>query len=185
MTLTYSKYDKLQRGDQAPEFSLPGVDGKTYSLKDVQGKKAVAIVFMCNHCPFMRPKFKELVRLQTEYAEKGFQLIGINSNDVEAFPDDSFEAMQKETEVQGFNFLYLFDESQEIAKAYGAACTPDPFLFDKDLKLAYHGRIDDAHEKPAEEASHHDLEEAIQAVLEGKEAPASNPSMGCNVKWKQ
>jgi peroxiredoxin len=184
MALTYSGYTVLPRGSPAPDFSLKGIDGNEYSLSSFQGKKAVLIVFMCNHCPFVIPKIKKLVELQQEYGDAGLQVIGINSNDVSEYPEDSFEKMKEFVIEKKINFPYLFDETQAIAKAYGAQCTPDPFLFDAGLKLAYHGRIDDAHQKDSEHATTNELEEAIRLVLDEKEAPGKTiPSMGCNIKW--
>ena len=145
MTLTPSNYSVLRKGSLAPEFDLPGVDGKNHSLSKYTGKKAYLIVFMCNHCPYVKPKMKYLKELQGKYAGRGLQIFGISSNDANSYPEDGFEMMKKVSAEKAFKFPYLLDESQETARAYGAACTPDPFLFDSQKRLAYHGRIDDAH----------------------------------------
>tara|TARA_Y100000310_G_scaffold345709_1_gene468621 strand:+ start:23043 stop:23603 length:561 start_codon:yes stop_codon:yes gene_type:complete len=185
MTLTPSRYDVLKKGDIAPEFNLPGTDGENHSLGKHSGKKAYLIIFMCNHCPYVVPKFRYLKELFDNYEDKGLIVIGINSNDTDSYGEDDFEHMKQYSKEEGFRFPYVLDETQEIAKKYGAACTPDPFLFDKDLKLVYHGRIDDAHQETHEEAKTNELEEAIQQVLEGKEVTIKEePSLGCNVKWK-
>ncbi len=182
MVLMYSQY-KLKRGDKAPSFALKGVDGKVHSLEEFKGMP-VLVIFMCNHCPYVKPKFPYLVELQEKYKGK-LQIIGINPNDAEKYPEDSFEKMKEYAERFGFNFLYLRDETQEVAKAYGAVCTPDPFLLDREHRIAYHGRIDDAHGKPHSEATTSELEEAIEQVLEGKEVSIpSLPSCGCSIKWK-
>ncbi len=179
MVLTYSKY-KLKRGDDAPNFELKGIDDKVHSLREFEGKP-VLIVFMCNHCPYVKPKFNYLNKLQSK-----IQVIGINSNDTEKYPEDSFEKMKEYSKKYGFEFLYLIDETQEVAKSYGAVCTPDPFLLDKKHKIAYHGRLDDAHGKPHEEATTAEIEDAINELYEkGKVSIASLPSCGCNIKFKE
>ncbi len=185
MTLTASSYKVLSKDSSAPDFSLPGVDGRTYSLADFEGKKALLVIFMCNHCPYVVPKMDYFVELQKRYGSDGLQVVGINSNDARNYPEDSFDKMKEYAEEHGFNFPYLHDETQEIAKAYGAVCTPDPFLFDKELKLQYHGRFDDAHGKPHSEGKTSEMEDAIKQVLAGKEVAVETlPSIGCNVKWK-
>jgi len=177
MTLTYSSYKKLGKGDSAPEFDLPGIDEKNHSLEK---GKPVLIIFMCNHCPYVIPKFDYFIELQDKYP--GLLVIGINSND---YPEDSFEKMKEYAEKYSFNFLYVFDENQETAKAYGAECTPDPFLFDGDLKLVYHGRFDDAHAKIHEDGKTSEMENAIKQLLAGEEITVETlPSCGCNIKWK-
>ncbi len=185
MTVTPSNYTVLNKGSPAPEFKLPGTDGKLHSLKDFSGAKACLVVFMCNHCPFVKPKMKCLKELFGKYQGKGLAMFGINSNDTQAYGEDDFNNMKRVAKEQGFKFPYLLDETQETARAYGAACTPDPFLFDAGMRLAYHGRIDDAHEQPHERAKTNELEEAVKQVLAGQEvAVKEEPSYGCNVKWK-
>ncbi|MBI4043824.1 MAG: thioredoxin family protein [Candidatus Diapherotrites archaeon] len=185
MALTSSSYKVLQRDSPAPGFSLPGIDGKTHSLKDFADRKAFLVVFMCNHCPYVQPKISKLVELHEKHAQKGLGMIGINCNDVSKYPDDSFENMKRFSMERGIKFPYLLDESQQSARSYGATCTPDPFLFDARQMLAYHGRIDDAHGQPHSMAKTNELEEAIQQTLAGKEVTIQTlPSMGCNIKWK-
>ncbi len=186
MVLTASSYKVLQGGSKAPDFGkLKGIDGKLHSLQEFKGKKALLIVFMCNHCPYVQPKIAKLIELQSLYGKKGLQLVGINCNNIEEYVDDSFEKMKEFVKEKGINFVYLIDESQESAKKFGATCTPDPFLFNEKMELVYHGRIDEAHGKPHETAKTNELEQAIQELLEkGKVSVAPLPSMGCNIKWK-
>lgn len=173
------------KGTKAIDFSLKGTDGKTYSLDSFKGKKALLIVFICNHCPYVVPKISWFIELQKKYQAKGLQIIGINSNDPKQYPEDSFEKMQKYSIDGKYNFAYLFDETQQTAKDYDAQCTPDLFLFNEKRELVYHGRIDDAHEKPHSSAKTNELEEAIIQLLNGKEITIQTlPSMGCSIKWK-
>lgn len=184
MALLQSETKKLKTGDAAPDFSLPGVDGRSRSLADYRGAKALLVVFMCNHCPYVQAKFSRLNEIHSKYSRQGVAMVGISSNDAENYPDDSFENMKRVAAEQGFRFDYLYDESQEVAKKYGAVCTPDPFLFDKDLKLAYHGRLDDAL-SPEKKAADFIMEKAIDAVLSGKKPDKDFlPSQGCSIKWK-
>ncbi len=183
MALTESDYQRMKKGTLAPAFSLPGTDGKTHSLHEFKGCKALLIVFMCNHCPYVKPKMAELLRIQKDYSSKGLAVVGISSNDVATHPDDSFENMKKVAKEKGFNFPYLYDESQNVAKAYGATCTPDPFLFDSNFKLIFHSRIDDTH--GADPATKHEMHNAIGEFLsQGEITLKEKPSMGCNIKWK-
>jgi len=183
MVLTESK-EKLQLGDEAPEFSLPGIDDKTHRLSEISDANAVLIIFMCNHCPYVQAKFKTIKDLQEKFKSAGLVVIGINSNDVEKYPEDNFEKMKEYAQQYGFNFIYLLDQTQEIAKAYGAQCTPDPFLFDKEKKLVYHGRFDDAH-GPDKTPTTHEMQDAIQSVVVGGFVKSDQkPSMGCSIKWK-
>ncbi len=185
MTLTYSSYKVLARGSRAPDFRLKATDGKTYSLADFKGKKALLLIFMCNHCPYVVPKMDYFVELQGGYSGEGLQVVAINSNDAVNYPEDSFDRMKDYVLKYGFNFPYLFDERQEVAKAYGAECTPDPFLFDSDLKMAYHGRFDDAHGKSHAEGKTSEMEDAIRQLLAGQQVTVESlPSFGCNIKWK-
>ncbi len=185
MTLTYSSYKVLAKGSRAPDFSLKATDGKTYGLADFKGKKAILVIFMCNHCPYVVPKMDYFVELQERYEDEGLQVIAINSNDTVNYPEDSFDKMKEYAERYGFNFPYLFDETQETAKAYGAECTPDPFLLDSDLKLIYHGRFDDAHGKAHQKGKTSEMEDAIKQLIAGQEVTVESlPSCGCNIKWK-
>lgn len=176
----------LPLGTTAPEFSLPDVNGKTVSLADFRGKKGLLVIFMCNHCPFVKHLRDALAAFGKEYQAKGLGMVGISSNDVANYPDDSPEKMKAEAAEAGYTFPYLYDETQEAAKAYKAACTPDFFLFDGDLSLVYRGQFDDSrpgNDKPVTGA---DLRAACDAVLAGR--PVSDeqkPSIGCNIKWKE
>ena len=175
----------LPLGTKAPDFSLPGVDGKTVSLADFKGAKAFLIVFMCNHCPYVIHVAPELAKLAREYQEQGVAVVGINSNDVASHPDDSPEKMAEEVKSRGYTFPYLFDESQKVAHAYRAACTPDFYVFDKDQKLAYRGQLDASRPDSGIPLTGQDLRAALDAVLAGKPTPDDQkPSIGCNIKWK-
>lgn len=174
--------DKLKIGDEARAFELLGVDGKNYSLENFKGRPFL-IIFMCNHCPYVKAKIDYIKELQREYENK-VTIIGINSNDAEDYPEDNFENMKKYAEEGNYNFVYLVDETQDVAKAYGASCTPDPFLFNSNMKLVYHGRINDQME-PGDDVSEHDMKKAFNLVLENKEIDFEvHPSIGCSIKWK-
>ena len=174
----------LATGSLAPSFSLPSVDGKFYSLSSFKDVKAFLVIFMCNHCPYVIPKIKVMKDLQLHFKSRGLQVIGINANDPVAYPEDDLASMKKFAEENALNFPYLFDASQDVPKAYGAVCTPDPFLFDANKKLVYHGRFDDAL-SPGETPATSDMADAIDAVLDGKRPEKDFlPSMGCSIKWK-
>jgi len=175
----------LPLGTAAPDFSLPDVDGKTVSLADFADAPALVVIFMCNHCPYVKHVAAGLARLAREYQQRGVAVVGINSNDVANFPDDAPAKMAQEVELRGYTFPYLFDETQEVAKAYQAACTPDFYVFDKDRKLAYRGQMDASRPGSAVEVTGQDLRAALDAVLAGNPAPQDQkPSIGCNIKWK-
>ena len=186
MALTYSS--PSTPGAQAADFNLLGVDGKTYSLTDFKDAKALVVLFMCNHCPYVIAVQDRINALAKSYGTQGVKLIGINSNDVVNYPDDNFENMKKCAKEKGYIFPYLFDESQAVAKAYNAACTPDPYLYENvggKFLLRYQGRIDDSW-KDEKAITRRDLAEAIDAVLSGKPVKTDQkPSMGCNIKWKK
>jgi peroxiredoxin len=183
MALTYSKGMAL--GTPAPPFSLPATDGKTYSLNDFREAKTLVVVFTCNHCPYAMASEDRLIALQRDYADRGVRFVAINPNDDRAYPDDSFDNMVKRAKAKKFNFPYLRDESQEIAQAYDAACTPDIFVFGRDRTLVYNGRIDD-NWKNEEAVTRHDLREVLDALVEDREPrlPDVVPSMGCSIKWR-
>jgi peroxiredoxin len=184
MSLTASKM--LSLGTAAPDFNLPDTSGNMVSSNNFNDAPALLIIFMCNHCPFVKHVLDKLVELIKEYQEKGVTVVGINSNDVSEYPQDSPELMAELSKEKGFTFPYLFDQTQEAAKAYQAACTPDFFLFDKHRKLVYRGQLDDS--RPGNEIpiTGADLTAAINAVLESREVTIKQkPSMGCNIKWKQ
>ncbi|WP_372479073.1 thioredoxin family protein [Halomicrobium sp. HM KBTZ05] len=181
-----SEDDVLQRGDEAPAFELPGTDGETYTLDAFADREALLVVFTCNHCPYAQAKFDELNRLAAEYDEVA--VVGISANDPEEYPDDSFEKMQELVDDGTVDYdAYLFDESQETAAAYGARCTPDPYLFADDggtFRLAYHGRLDDA-TNPDDEPTQREMQAHIETLLAGEEITAeAKPSRGCSIKWK-
>lgn len=185
MALTYS--EKIPLGAPAPEFALPGVDGRIWRLADFTGSKALVVIFMCNHCPYVKAVQGRINTIARKYAAKGVALVGINSNDATRYPDDSFEAMKQVMREKGYVFPYLFDETQDVARAYDAVCTPDIYVFSPkgtDYLLAYHGRIDDNWKDEAA-VTRRDLEDALEAILAGG-APAAEqiPSMGCSIKWK-
>ena len=166
-------------------FSLPDVHGNIISRADFQGKPLL-VIFMCNHCPYVKHIRPELARFAREYQAKGLGIVGINSNDVENHPADSPEKMKIEVEEAGYTFPYLYDESQEVAKAYTAACTPDLFLFDSSHALVYRGQFDDTRPNTGENPNGRSLREAADAVLAGKPVPSEQkPSIGCNIKWKK
>jgi peroxiredoxin len=174
----------LKIGARAPDFSLPGTDGKTYSLASFADKKALVVCISCNHCPYVQAAEDRMIAFQRDFGPKGVQLVCINPNDDTVYPEDSFEGMKQRAKARGFNFTYLRDESQAVARAYGAQCTPEFFVFDKDRKLAYHGRIDDGY-KDAAKARRHDLRDAAQAVLDGRAvAEPVTMAMGCSIKWR-
>ncbi len=175
----------LPLGSAAPVFSLPNVDGRTVSLSDFADKPALLVIFMCNHCPFVIHLRPELARFAKEYQAKGLAIVGISSNDVEAYPQDGPEQMKKEHATAGYTFPYLFDGTQSVAKAYHAACTPDFFLFDKERKLVYRGQFDDSRPKTDIPITGADLKAACDAALAGGPVtPDQKPSIGCNIKWR-
>ncbi len=172
-------------GMTAPAFSLADTNGKTVSLNDFKSSSALLVMFICNHCPFVKHIRAELARLGLEYQKKGAAIVAINSNDAVKYPDDSPAKMKEEANAAGYTFPYLFDETQQIAKAYRAACTPDFFLFDKNHKLVYRGQLDDSRPNNGLPVTGRDLRAALDATLAGKSPAAQqNPSIGCNIKWK-
>jgi peroxiredoxin len=169
----------------AASFRLPGVDSKTYALENFSDKSVLVIIFMCNHCPYVKSVLQRLIALQLETEHQGVQLVGINSNDVERYPDDSMGNMQKITKEKGINFPYLLDASQETAKAYNAVCTPDIYVYGTERKLLYRGRIDDNWEHE-EKVTQRNLKEALDCIVAGKVVPGEQiSSIGCSIKWKQ
>ena len=175
---------KLEIGDNAILFSLPGVDGDTHSLYEYQDKEAVAVIFTCNHCPYARAWEDRIVSIQSDYADRDIQVLAINANDADKYPDDGFPQMQQRAEEKNFSFPYLQDESQELAAAYGAERTPEVFLLDSDRKLVYHGAVDDNYDDPNAVQEHY-LRDAIEAVLSDEEPSTSQTRpVGCTIKWK-
>ena len=170
----------------APDFHLPDAEGNFISLGDYKESPALLVIFMCNHCPFVKHILDDLVDLIPDYQAKGLAVVAINSNDVESYPDDCPEKMAELARKKEFTFPYLYDETQEVAKAYRAACTPDFFLFDAERKLVYRGQMDDSRPGNGVPVNGDDLRVALDAVLEGKDVSAEQkPSIGCNIKWKQ
>ncbi|MCZ6805819.1 MAG: thioredoxin family protein [Deltaproteobacteria bacterium] len=174
----------MQLGTRAPSFSLPNVDGETRSLDSFSDAELLAVVFTCNHCPYAIASEDRLIEIQNDYGARGLQIVAINPNDAEKYPDDSFEQMKVRAADKGFNFPYLRDEGQEVARAYDAACTPDIFVFDRDRQLIYNGRIDDNWQQP-DQVTRHDLRAVLDAALEQGTVDFDHvPSMGCSIKWK-
>ena len=175
----------LPLGTQAPDFSLPNVDGRTVSLAEAVGPKGTVVMFICNHCPFVKHVADQLAALGRDSLPRGIGMVAISSNDVSTHPADSPEQMVHEAEDRGYAFPYLYDESQDVAKAYHAACTPDFFLFDGERKLVYRGQLDASRPGNDIPVTGADLRAAIDAVLAGKPvATEQRPSLGCNIKWK-
>ena len=173
-------------GSEAPAFNLPDtVSGRNKSLDELKSDIATIIMFICNHCPYVKHVQTGLVELANDYLPKGVNFIAINSNDVLNYPDDSPENMKAVAERLGYPFPYLFDETQEIAKAYDAACTPDFFIYDKDLKLVYRGQMDDSRPGNGKPVTGADIRKALDELIAGSEISGHQiPSIGCNIKWK-
>jgi len=174
----------LALGTPAPAFNLPDTTGKMVSLADFRGKP-VLVMFICNHCPFVKHIAGPLAQLGRDYKDRGVGIVAISSNDVANYPDDSPEKMKEEVKRSGYTFPYLYDESQAVAKAYRAACTPDFYLFDTEHRLVYRGQFDDSRPGNALPVTGKDMRAALDAVLSGKDVPGDQkPSIGCNIKWK-
>ncbi|MBS1683736.1 MAG: thioredoxin family protein [Bacteroidetes bacterium] len=185
MALTPSHMIDL--GSPAPFFSLPDtVSGQALSLDALKGGQATVIMFICNHCPYVKHINGQLVQLANDYNAKGIAFIAISSNDISAQPDDAPEQMKRVAEELHYPFPYLYDESQAVARAYEAACTPDFFIYDKDLKLVYRGQLDDSRPGNTTPNDGKDIRAALDAILSGdKPSPRQRPSIGCNIKWKK
>jgi peroxiredoxin len=175
----------IELGTPCPDFRLPAPDGSLHGLADAEGAPAVLVVFLCNHCPFVQHVADSLAELTKTWQAEGLVTFGIQSNDIETHPQDGPEAMAEESVRRGYSFPYLLDADQSVAKAFGAECTPDFFLYDGDRRLVYRGQFDET--RPGEGEPHGaDLECAIEAVLEGRPVPAEqHPSLGCNIKWRE
>jgi len=179
------KSDKRALGSPAPDFDLMGVDGERYSLSSFGKKHVLVIMFICNHCPYVQAIEDRFIALQRTFESEPVQLIGICSNDPTDYPDDSPESLKKQWQQKEYRFPYLIDDSQETAKAFGAVCTPDIFVYNEKRQLAYHGQLDDNWQHP-EKVTREDLKIAIEALLSGKALASSQvPSMGCSIKWKK
>ncbi len=176
----------LPLGTVAPAFRLPDTDGKLVGLDDFKSARAILVAFICNHCPYVKHVRHELAKLGREYQEKGIAVVGVNSNDAVNYPDDSPAMMVREKAEVGYTFPYVFDETQEVARAYNAACTPDFYVFDQARKLVYRGQLDGSRPGNSIPVTGTDLRAALDAVLAGQPvSPEQRPSMGCNIKWKR
>jgi len=177
----------LPLGTKAPDFNLPDtVSGKNISLKNFEGKKGLLVMFICEHCPFVKHVKTELANIGKDYISQDLGIVAISSNDVENYPDDSPENLKLMAEKEGFNFPICYDETQEIAKIYQAACTPDYYLFDSEFKLVYRGQLDDSRPSLDIPVTGKDLRDAIESLLTGKPiSEEQKPSLGCNIKWKK
>jgi len=175
---------KLKAGDQAPDFDLIGIDDKNHSLNSYKDFDGLLVIFICNHCPYVKAKVDAINEIHEKFKDR-VALVGINSNDPINYPDDSFENMKKIAKEKGIKYDYLVDDSQEIAKKYGAMCTPDPFLFDKERKLVFHGRIDNAM-NPDDTATEKTMISNIEKLLAGEKIEKNfDPSIGCSIKWRE
>ncbi len=185
--MSYTESNMFPLGSEAPPFVLPDtVSGKIIRLADIASDKATVVMFICNHCPYVLHVNEELVKLANHYIAKGIGFIGISSNDVDNYPQDGPEKMKEHAEKLKYPFPYLYDESQNVARAFDAACTPDIYVFDKDLKLAYRGRLDDSKPSNGISLSGKDLRDALDALLGGQPVAVKQyPSGGCNIKWKK
>lgn len=178
-----AKVPGLKIGAAAPDFELPGVDGKTYALGDFADKPLLVVGWWCNHCPYVQAWEPRAIDLAKEYADRGVAFVMINSNETENYPEDDFPTMQKRAREKGYPFPYLWDESQEVVGAYGAVATPDFFVFDADRKLAYRGRLDDNHRDPGAVSNRY-LRDALDTLLKGESPPAPvTAPYGCSIKW--
>ncbi len=183
MALTLSTMAPL--GSSAPPFELSDTNGKIVSLGDFKASPALLVMFICNHCPYVKFIRESLAKVTREFIERGVAVVGINSNDVSNYPEDSPEKMKREKEAAGYAFSYLFDETQSVAKAYGAVCTPDFFLYDSERKLIYRGQWDSSRPGGAVPTTGEDMARAVNATLLGHAVSSKQtPSMGCNIKWK-
>ncbi len=175
----------LPLGTPAPDFSLPDSEGQMVSLGDLSSAEALVVAFLCNHCPYVKHIAESFADLAQEYQARGVAVVGINSNDVSSYPDDSPEKMAEEVLYRGYTFPYLLDETQQVARAYRAACTPDFYIFDRQRKLVYRGQMDSSRPGTEIEVTGQDLRAALDAALDGRPVPAEQkPSLGCNIKWK-
>ncbi|WP_343078978.1 thioredoxin family protein [Ostreiculturibacter nitratireducens] len=172
-------------GWKAPDFTLPGTDGRSWSLKDVAGPNGTLVMFICNHCPYVKAVMDRIIRDAKDLAALDIGVAAISSNDAKEYPADSFDNMKAEAEKWGLPFPYLYDESQDVARAYGAACTPDFFGFNSEFELQYRGRLDASGKNPAPPDARRELFEAMKQVAESGQGPREQvASMGCSIKWK-
>ncbi len=183
MALLYTP--EAEQGSLIPDFKLPSVDGKTYSVADFKGQKALVIMFICNHCPYVQAVEDRILALAKEYSNRQVSFVGICANDPHDYPEDSPAELKKRWNEKNYGFPYLIDEDQSVARAFGAVCTPDIFVYDQNRKLAYRGRLDDSWKNPSL-VKRRELNEALAAIVSGGTVnPQQNPSMGCSIKWKK
>ena len=176
--------NSLKIGSSAPDFNLIGIDGKKYSLSSFKDKKTLIIIFSCNHCPYVKAYEGRIKEIQKDYQDRGVSVVAINSNEDVSYPEDSFDEMKKRAKAENFNFLYLRDEDQSVARAFDATHTPEIFLFDKDRKLVFHGKIDDNWQEP-EKVQNKYLRNALDELLAGKEISVPETfTIGCTIKWR-
>jgi peroxiredoxin len=174
----------IELGTPCPDFRLPSTSDALVRLDDFKDVPVLGVFFSCNHCPYAQAIESRLIELAKEYEGRGFRFVAISSNDARTYPDDSFENMKKRARDRGYNFAYLYDEDQSIARAFDAVCTPDLYVFDRDRRLAYHGRLDDSPRDPSK-VKRRELALAVDALLAGdRPEPRQNPSIGCSIKWK-
>jgi peroxiredoxin len=177
---------EIALGAEAPDFRLPATDGQTYALKDVTGEKGAVVVFICNHCPYVKAVINRLIADARQLMREGVGFAAICSNDAESYPEDSFAKMREFARRHDFPFPYLHDETQDVARAYGAVCTPDFFGYDRDLKLKYRGRLDEGRTTPPPPGARRELVEAMRAIATTGAAPTDQvPSIGCSIKWRR
>lgn len=182
MALTESQ--KVEIGSEAPNFNLPSTDGQNYSLDSFKNDRALIVVFTCNHCPYAKAAWPLLIQLADKFKDRGVAFVAINPNDESQYPEDSFEVMKQRIKDWQINFPYLRDETQEVAKTYGAVCTPDVYVYDQNRKLYYHGRINDNWQEP-DKVTKEELKEALESLLADQPPPTTqHPSIGCSIKWK-
>lgn len=175
--------EKIKLGTPAPDFGLEAVDGRRCGLSDFKDKKVLVILFICNHCPYVKAIEERILQFQRDYRSKGVQLVGICSNDPTDYPEDSPENLRKRWKEKDYQFPYLVDSTQDAARAFGAVCTPDIYVFDGERKLAYHGQWDNHWQKP-DQVTRQDLRLAVDQLLKGERpSPNQTPSMGCSIKW--
>ncbi|HLF15952.1 MAG TPA: thioredoxin family protein [Candidatus Thermoplasmatota archaeon] len=182
MALTPSAMITL--GTPCPNFALPDTDGRLVRRDDVRDAPALLVIFLCNHCPYVKHVANDLAQVAAKFQAKGVAVVGISSNDVVQYPEDAPDMMRREKRNRNYAFPYLFDETQLVARSFGATCTPDFFLYGKDRRLLYRGQFDDSRPGNGKPITGADLVAAVDAVLAGREVPVQKPSMGCNIKWK-
>jgi peroxiredoxin len=170
-------------GAPCPDFRLPAVDGKTYSRDDFAASPVLVVMFICNHCPYVKAVEDRFIELARSHGPRGVAFVGVCSNDAVSYPDDAFDELAARWRHKGYGFPYLHDESQEVARAFAAVCTPDIFVYDRKRELAYHGRIDDSWKDPTK-VTRRELAEALDALLAGRAPPPARPTLGCSIKWK-